>query len=69
MNHSHIAQWVVAYLKKVRMAKGGLIEYVAKDANLDWGDDCVDKPKKEEPVVEVAVLDDMSSPDLDDEDF
>ena len=56
-------------VKKVRMAKGGLIEYVAKDANLDWGDDCIDKPKKEEPVVEVAVLDDMSSPDLDDEDF
>jgi|TARA_R110002074_G_scaffold23281_3_gene70689 hypothetical protein len=56
-------------VKKVRMAKGGLIEYVAKDANLDWGDDCIDKPKKEEPVAKVEVLDDMSSPDLDDEDF
>ena len=63
--YSALGGGVSLRVKKVRIAKDGLIEYVAADSKLDWGDDCVDKPK-EEVVEEVAVA---VEGDLDDEEF
>jgi hypothetical protein len=51
---------VTLRVKKVRIAQDGLVEYTSKD-NVDWGEDCVDKPAEE---VEVE-----SNTDSDDEDF
>ena len=52
---------VTLRVKKVRMAQGGLIEYTSKD-NVDWGEDCVDKPAE-------VVADDVDENDTEDEDF
>ena len=66
--YSALGGGVSLRVKKVRLAKDGLIEYIAADSKLDWGDDCVDKPKEEvvEAVEEVAVA---VEGDLDDEEF
>lgn len=47
---------VTLRVKKVRLAQGGLIEYVAKDS-VDWGEECVDKPKEEveEDLVDTVI--------------
>ncbi len=47
---------VTLRVKKVRVAKDGLVEYQPKDS-VDWGEDCVDKPKEVEDT------------EFDDEDF
>jgi hypothetical protein len=52
---------VTLRVKKVRMAQGGLVEYTSKD-NVDWGEDCVDKPAE-------VVADDVDENDTEDEDF
>jgi hypothetical protein len=66
--YSALGGGVSLRVKKVRLAKDGLVEYVATDSKLDWGEDCIDKPKEEvvEAVEEVAVAVDG---DLDDEEF
>jgi hypothetical protein len=53
--YSALGGGVSLRVKKVRIAKDGLIEYVAADTKTDWGEDCIDKPKKEE--VEAVVTD------------
>ena len=71
--YSALGGGVSLRVKKVRIAKDGLIEYVAADSKLDWGDDCVDKPKEE--VAVAAESDNYASTgaagdgDLDDEEF
>ena len=71
--YSALGGGVSLRVKKVRLAKDGLIEYVAADSKLDWGDDCVDKPK--EAVAVAAESDNYASTgaagdgDLDDEEF
>jgi hypothetical protein len=71
--YSALGGGVSLRVKKVRLAKDGLIEYVAADSKLDWGEDCVDKPKEE--VAVAAESDNYASTgaagdgDLDDEEF
>lgn len=53
--------------KKVRVAEGGLVEYQSKE-NVDWGDDCVDKPElAEEEAKKDYEADEMVEEE--DEDF
>lgn len=72
--YSALGGGVSLRVKKVRLAKDGLIEYVAADSKTDWGEDCIDKPK-EEVVAVVAESDNYASTgaagdgDLDDDEF
>jgi hypothetical protein len=60
---------VTLRVKKVRIAQDGLVEYTSKD-NVDWGEDCVDKPKEEvEDEGDDAQEANLVRLDLDDEDF
>ena len=65
--YSALGGGVSLRVKKVRLAKDGLIEYVAADSKTDWGEDCIDKPKKEEEEA-VAVVSEVDG-DLDDDEF
>jgi len=58
---------VTLRLKKVRVAKDGLVEYQSK-SDVDWGDDCVDNIKEvaeESPEEALHAVED----DEEDEDF